>query len=96
MHPQEFTTKMIASGRAAELAEMVRKRASEHYELKCHEHEDVYNFTNRFMISVVGQLRLLKAGDSMDDDEFLSVWRSLGLWGLNRHDLAEYLEHNEI
>jgi hypothetical protein len=96
MHPQEFATKMIANGRAEELAEFVRKRASEHYGLKSPGHEEAYNFVNMFMISVVGQLRLLEHRQTLDDDDILRVWRSLGLWGLDRQEIAEYVKSVEI
>lgn len=96
MHPQEFVAKMIDQGRAIELAEMVRQSASEHYEMKCEGHEAAYNFVNMFMISVVGQLRLLRPGQTVEDDDVLRVWRSLGLWGLKREVIAKYLEKVEV
>lgn len=96
MHPQEFVAKMISEGRTIELADMIRQSAAKHYEMKAEGHESAYGFVNMFMISVVGQLRLLQPGQTLEDDDVLRVWRSLGLWGLKREEIAKYLDNAEI
>ena len=64
--------------------------------MKSEGHEGAHNFVNMFMISVVGWLRLLETGQTIDDDDVLKVWRSLGLGGLKREDIAKCLEDREI
>ena len=95
MHPPEFVRKMVASGRTSELADMVNEAARNHYKLKSSGHEKAYNFVNMFMTAVIGQLRVLEPGQTIDDDQVLRVWRAdLGLWGVDREEIQRCVERD--
>jgi hypothetical protein len=91
MHPQEFVASMVATGRIEELVQMLNGFIAKLRGSKTSEHATVYFFATAFLISVQGQLRLLEPGKILDDDRVLSVWKELGLFGIDRDEIQGIL-----
>lgn len=94
MHPQEFAEMMIAAGRKGELIEMLTRFSDKLYTQRTNEHSTLYGIVNMFMVSIKGQLLGLKEGQTLDDDKFLSVWKSLGLFGIERQEIERIVERD--
>lgn len=78
---------MLAAGRKDELVKMLEKFSDELHQQKIKEHAIVYGFADMFLLSVVGQLIALADGEDLDSDKFLSVWKSLGMFGIDRTEI---------
>ena len=95
MHPQQFVSEMIADGRKNELVKMIEDFSDRLHQKKTKEHALVYGFANLFLLSVVGQLLALNEGEDLDNDKFLSTWKSLGLFGIDRAEIDGVLNSNK-
>lgn len=95
MHAQQFVSEMIATGRKDELVKMIDDFSDRLHQQKTKEHAIVYGFANMFLLSVGGQLRALDEGKDLEDDKFLSAWKSLGLFGIDRAEIDGVLNSNE-
>lgn len=88
IHPQSFVNEMVLSNRTDVVIDVANRFAKELSSRKTAEHKEVYNFANAFLVSVLGQLELVKSGESFEDDPVLTVWRELGLFGIEREEIV--------
>lgn len=84
MHPIEFVTAKIAAGKVDDVIEMIHGFCDKLRQSTTRENSHVYSFANNFLISVAGQLRVLKTNQELDEDKLLSVWSELGFFGIER------------
>lgn len=95
MHPAKFVHKMISEGNAGQVIAIIEQFKETQWSLKTAEHKTAYNFVNLFLLSVCSQLYYLTPGQSISDDEVLSVWAQLGYFGLDRSAIEDYLQSEE-
>jgi hypothetical protein len=95
MHPPEFVRKMISEGNAEQVIAIIGQFMETQRCLRTDEHRKVYRFVHVFLVAVRSQLRDLTPGQSISDDEVLSVWAQLGYFGLERSAIEDYLQSVE-
>jgi hypothetical protein len=90
VHPQDFLCEMLAKGRKDLVISMVEKSLVRlHSQLNDHNSRESHRFSILFLVSVLRQLNQLCPDAPLESDNLLLVWRDLGLFGIDRSDLAE-------
>lgn len=88
MHPANFVPRMIEDGRIDELVGMLKRFATRLRKSQCDEHRDAWWIANMMLVSVMGELHQTTSAQELDENRFLSVWKSLGFFGIERSEIA--------
>ena len=95
MHPPQFVNEMVMKGRKAEIIQMLFDFNDNLQLKKTREHATAYELVSMFIVSVASQLREVHNVEDMENDEFLFVWKSLGMYGIDRTEIDKVIKSDD-